>query len=401
MKKSLSILTAILVMFTMGGSTVFAGNTNAPADDQAAAQETEELLIDDQELVSADEDIAEEPVLEAAEDADADADADADVTEQAAAPAEEPAAPAQQTRKPNMVKAATTAPAPVKNLKAIAGYKQIKLTWTPSAGATSYRIVSNWKTEKGKKKTKTVTVKKPTYTAKADMYTTYTFKVYALKGTAASKAATIKKGCVNRMRIFVTFKMTRYWDDFKIKKGQRIETNGFAGGMYIFTGPDGKRHAVARINVKKPKAEYKSSRKNDKNYTKEEAEFFINRFVKKEKVKSTKKYLIWVSEYNQHVYVFKKKDGKWKATNKNWECSTGKAGSPSPKGKKQIEKKVRSRHGTPYWNCFQGYNAMHGVHSNWGSKLGTIQSSGCIRNPNKRAKWIFNNCPIHTRVIVF
>ncbi len=387
MKKSLSIITAVLVMLTMTSASAFAGNTDAVPDDQTATQEPTQILIDDQALVSADEDIPETPVA-------VDEDTDADAAEDAAQP-----------QAPKLVKAGTTAaaPGPVTDLKAVAGYKQIKLTWKAPAGAKLYKIEKTWTDEDGDDHSKTIkNLTKTTYKDKVDMYTTYTYKVYASNLAQWSKAATIKKGCVNRMRIWITFKMTRYWDGFKIKKNQRIESNGFAGGMYIFTGPDGKRHAVARINIKNPKADYKSTRdkKKDVNYTKEEAEFFINQFVKKEKVKTTKKYMIWVSEYNQHVYVFKKKDGKWKYK-KGWECSTGKAGSPSPKGKKQIEKKVRSRHGTPYWNCFQGFNAMHGVHSNWGSKLGSIQSSGCIRNPNKNARWIYNNCPIHTRVIVF
>lgn len=35
------------------------------------------------------------------------------------------------------------------------------------------------------------------------------------------------------------------------------------------------------------------------------------------------------------------------------------------------------------------------------NKLGTPRSAGCVRMPNKMAKYIYNNCPIGTPVIVF
>ena len=118
---------------------------------------------------------------------------------------------------------------------------------------------------------------------------------------------------------------------------------------------------------------------------------------------SSKSRLIWVSGYCQHVYIFTGSTGNW-TCEKDWKISTGKASTPSPTGKKSISKKIKYRHGIKYWSCYSSLNALHGVKRDWGKRLGSIQSSGCIRNPNSSsngAQWIYYNCQKGTRVYVY
>lgn len=415
MKKILCILTAVCVLFAMSATGSMAGTI--PAEDPAGAALQQAA---DEDAIQEDAEVAENAAEPAPEDAQAAAlqampqiEAAAEAGPAAEVQAEAnaaPAAPAEQPRDPALTKAApsaasqTAAPQTlpkVKKLKAYAGYKQIKLKWKKVKGATSYVIQR--KVKGGKKWSQVGTSNTSTYIDKVEMYKTYTYRVYAVNGTAKSKPAKISKKCVSKMRIFITFRSSRsYGKGVKVKAGQRVMSDKYGGGKYYFKAENGKYYSVPRYGVRNQKADYvKINEKNDNNYSKAEATFFINEYLKSAKIKSNKKYLIWVSSYNQHVYIFKKSKGKWVATKHNWECSMGKASTPSPTGNKTLHKKIGHRHGISYWNCFSSLNALHGVHSGWGAYLGRLASHGCIRNQTKNAKWIYYNCPKGTKVIVY
>ena len=122
-------------------------------------------------------------------------------------------------------------------------------------------------------------------------------------------------------------------------------------------------------------------------------------FVNKSKKSSKTKYLIWVSTYTQHLYIFKGKKGKWKLY-KDWECSTGAAKSPTPTGfDKKIEDKWRNHSGIDYWSPFQHANSIHGQRSSY--LFGKPQSNGCVRNFDQNAKWLYYNCARGTGLIVY
>ena len=295
---------------------------------------------------------------------------------------------------------AATAIGKVETLKvASVTQSQVKLKWSKVNGAQYYIIQ---RSVAGKFKFKQVgVVTGNTFTDKTvSMYTKYAYRVRAAKKVGnkvvKSDPAKIRKLCVSKMRIYVTFKQTKKYNNGTIKKGTRIMTDGFGGGYYLFTYK-GKRHSVARIATSGQNAYYLD----DRNFSKKEANLFINSYVKANKIRSSKKYLIWVSSYTQHLYVFKKVNGKWKATGRNWEVSMGKASTPSPTGNKKIQKKVSSRHGIPYWNCFSGWNALHGISAGMGSYIGRLASHGCIRNNVPNAGWIYNHCKNGTKVIVY
>ena len=262
------------------------------------------------------------------------------------------------------------APAKVTNLRARAGYLSIQLVWNKSKKATYYVIK---RSPAGKNKYKKIgTTTSCSFTdTNVVKYHKYKYKVYAAKKvngkTVASGGKKITEKCVGRLRINITLTKSKTFtrpngSTFKLKKGTRIRTEDYGGGKYKFY-IDGVRYSVPRVATKDANAFYMRP-DGDNNYGWNEATFFINRYVKKKGIKSNKKYLIWVSTDAQHLYVFKKKNGKWKPTYKDWEISMGRASTPSPTGNKTLHKKIYYRHGINYWNCYSSLNALHGV--SWG-----------------------------------
>lgn len=323
-----------------------------------------------------------------------------------AAPAEQPAAETATAAAASATATKVAAPAKVAGLKAISGFKSVKLTWDASKGATYYiveRAKSGGKFAKiGKKVTKTTFEDK-----KAKMYTKYTYRVTAVNAGGKSAPTKLSTKCVRKMRIYITTKVNKHLKAHDgsgktctIKAGTRLATDGFGGGCFYFTRK-GATFRISGIATRNEKAQWlRPNKSRDNDYTEEDANYFINKYVKKKHIKSSKKYLIWVSTYTQHLYVFKKSKGQWKL-NRDWDVSTGKATSPSPTGNKSIHKKIGSRHGLPCWNCFSSMNALHGCFASWEHLLGNPASGGCIRNKNKNARWIYNNCPKGTKVIVY
>ncbi len=333
----------------------------------------------------------------------------------------------------------------VTGLKALAGYKEIKLKWKKVDGADTYLImrkdkkkakgwprnlckISAYKTSDG--------VLKPSVAESpfwennvkgtVKMYKKYTYTVYAgryvlyandSKSTYSessklikSKGVTLKnKKCVAKLRIRctvksgTTLKSTNGKKHFKLKKGMKIMTDGYGAGKYSFT-KKGARFRMLNVRAKNRKAYY--DKKHD--YSEEEAEYFINNknltFARPSK--TNKQYLIWASLYTQQVHVFTKDDGRWEQIDA-WDCSSGSASAPSPTGNCSIGKRIKWRHHIEYWNCFSTLNALHGIKPvkyagyNWVRYLGKIKSNGCIRNRNENAEWIWNHCPKGTKVLVF
>ena len=44
-------------------------------------------------------------------------------------------------------------------------------------------------------------------------------------------------------------------------------------------------------------------------------------------------------------------------------------------------------------------NAFHGKRKSW--KVGKPASNGCVRNPTDKARWIYKNIPLRTKVIIY
>ena len=318
-------------------------------------------------------------------------------------------------------------------------YKSIIVTWKKVPGATKYVLQRSTQKDKGFKNLKTITDAKSSYTYKdttakgtvAPFSTarTYYYRVYAYSDKGKKSLSNKKSGsCVRPMYEQVTFKSgasltshdgknkTKYF-----KAGQTIITQGFGGGKYKFWY-DGYYFYANYVRVKNCKAKYKanqdgivgkagsykgkwakqdyamdgsSSYKGINYYDKISAENFVNRCGKTSKTK----YLIWVSTYQQHLYIFKGSKGKWKLY-KDWECSTGAAKSPTPTGfDKAIETKWSTHSGIKWWSPFQHANSIHGQRSYY--TFGRPQSNGCVRNFDQNAKLVYKECKPGTGLIVY
>lgn len=328
---------------------------------------------------------------------------------------------------------------PVTNLKAHPSYNAIVLTWDGKTDADRY-IVQRSTDKKTYTTIKTIEnngAKEILFTDTGangttgtfDVVRTYYYKVtsVSLTGIKATKATETSGTRVRPMYENVTFKegVTLTSHDGKnrsvyFRSGQTITTQGFGGGKYEFWY-NGNFFTVNYVRVKNCTANYQVNnisksksysgvwaRQNYASasgvtdnyqgllfYDKISAESFVNRLGRASKTK----YLIWVSTYTQHVYLFQGSKGNWKLIN-DWECATGAAQSPTPTGfDKQLERYVRYRHGVNWWRPFQTWNSIHGKLSSW--EMGGPASNGCVRNFDPNAKLVYDKCPNGTALVVY
>jgi hypothetical protein len=237
--------------------------------------------------------------------------------------------------------------------------------------------------------------------------TKYYYRVYSRRVKTAGNfvqkdPATASAKSVRPIYQTITFKTTiklTAHDGSKKKhtfsKGQKVTAEGFGGGCYKFYYNDHLYYAYY-TRIGKTTSNYMK----ETNYTDRTAENFVNEYGRKKSSKSN--YLIWVSTYTQHLYIFKwnKSKKEWKL-DRDWECSTGKAASPSPTGFKESlnSNKMKRHSGISWWSPYRSMNSIHGKRSSY--KIdGAPHSHGCVRNYDDNAKWIFNNCKPGTPLIV-
>lgn len=233
----------------------------------------------------------------------------------------------------------------------------------------------------------------------------HSFQVEAVSSDGSVARSDVRTDArVSRMYIRITFKQKKTLKShdgsktkYTFKKGQTVNAFGFGSGQYYFTYNVRGRDCTFYVNygrVRKPTALYTRSF----NYNEREAEYFV---LTTGKGSSTSR-LIWANLYTQHIYLFTRVNGLWRVnsgTYSNWECSSGKASSPSPTGLSfTIKNKYKRHSSTRFWNTYKGQAAIHGqVNKTYGKPL----SHGCIRNPNAKAEFIFKNYPKKTRVMVY
>ncbi len=119
---------------------------------------------------------------------------------------------------------------------------------------------------------------------------------------------------------------------------------------------------------------------------------------------------VQVSLPQQTVTVF---DAQGRAV-RTFTCSSGKSGEETPTGTFTVSDRGKSfynpqiKEGAYYWTRFDGAYLFHSVpfdrnyrmEPEEAEKLGTPASHGCIRLPVEDAKWIYDNIPKGTRVVI-
>ena len=140
----------------------------------------------------------------------------------------------------------------------------------------------------------------------------------------------------------------------------------------------------------------------DFKYTKQQVEDWLN----KRGYASETDWLIYCSKHTQTIYVMKGKKGAWKCI-KRCKCGTGsiKNGDNCDQGvgfswkiyNKQKEYKNPSG-GIQYWNMHYSSPGGNSIHR---GAVGKPSTHGCIAMSDKSVQYVFNNCPVGTKVIVY
>lgn len=137
----------------------------------------------------------------------------------------------------------------------------------------------------------------------------------------------------------------------------------------------------------------------------------VEKFVNENQVKSSTDYLITTSLLNKYTYIFiRDYDNKvWKQKSK-WLCTIGSPETPTPEGVFDVIGR-RPNFGSydyqvRYATRFKERYYYHSILlDGYGDKviddrLGVAISNGCIRLSLENAKWIYDNIPDGTTVII-
>lgn len=286
---------------------------------------------------------------------------------------------------------------PVHGLKSYSSYKAVVLKWDKQAGASSYEIWRSVHKSKGFSKRKRV--KKTSFTDKVpDVDKKYYYRVYTVRNNKRSEEyASCSDEAVRTMYYRFTFKRTmklrgkgKGSKKTVFRKGTSFVATGVKSRLYYEFKYKGRTYTVNKKYTRKQKFEqYEPKEK----YSAEEATYYVNR----RGLKSRTKYLIWVNTYTQQQYIFKGHKGHWKLI-QNWHISTGRASRPTTTNVTRILKKQKKIHGVPYW-CRCGHYSIHGKKASW--NLSRPRSSGCVRNSNEHAKWVYKHVPVGTTVAIY
>ncbi|WP_420912941.1 L,D-transpeptidase [Clostridium beijerinckii] len=132
-------------------------------------------------------------------------------------------------------------------------------------------------------------------------------------------------------------------------------------------------------------------------------------YVNSKNYSSETNYLILVDTRSFKVNIFKGSTNKWNLIN-SYLCTLGKASTPTPKGTYKVGIKglyfgVNKGYKCWYYTQFKGNYLFHSIIYNLdGSvrdgRLGMKLSDGCIRLAKENAKWIYDNIPRGTKVVI-
>jgi len=132
-------------------------------------------------------------------------------------------------------------------------------------------------------------------------------------------------------------------------------------------------------------------------------------YVNSNKFSSDTNYFIWVDLKNFKVNIFEGSTNKWKLVH-SYLCTIGKKSTPTPRGTYTIGIKglyfgVNKGYKCWYYTQFKGNYLFHSIIYNLDGtvrdgRLGMALSDGCIRLAKENAKWIWDNIPSETKVVI-
>ena len=132
-------------------------------------------------------------------------------------------------------------------------------------------------------------------------------------------------------------------------------------------------------------------------------------YVNSNNFSSDTNYFIWVDLKNFKVNIFKGSSKSWRMVH-SYLCTIGKKSTPTPKGTYKIGIKglyfgVNKGYKCWYYTQFKGNYLFHSIIYNLDEsvrdgRLGMKLSDGCIRLAKINAKWIYDNIPKNTKVVI-
>lgn len=126
-------------------------------------------------------------------------------------------------------------------------------------------------------------------------------------------------------------------------------------------------------------------------------------------VASATNYLLAVDTATCRTGVFRGSQGAWQPVF-YWQCGPGTPSTPTVKGEYTVTAKGYSfGHGYTcyYYTQFYGDYLFHSIKYDQGTfnvqdgRLGTPVSEGCVRLSLENAKWIWDNIPLRTKVVIW
>lgn len=120
-------------------------------------------------------------------------------------------------------------------------------------------------------------------------------------------------------------------------------------------------------------------------------------------------WLVMIDRANCRLGVFRGSRGSWRYA-QHWACSTGAPGTPTPTGEYSVTGKGYSfgnGYTCYYYTQFYGDYLIHsgtyyqGTFRVMDDRMGMHISHGCVRLLLDRAKWVWNNVPIGSKVVIY
>ena len=308
--------------------------------------------------------------------------------------------------------------------------KKVELKWKAVFGATSYQLFilqSN-----GKYKFLTETSKTTATVSSLTNDQHYTFALRSVRRSRGdykiSKVDTInvwvrtlsaQRADINDRSLYtgymnrtVTAKRINGSGNVTITKGTQI---GIIGQTTTIQLRNGIKCVVKESDFTRTHQMFDEPRAG---YGKSVAEYYVNHWKNSKgqytniPCQSDTNYLLWANPYTEHTYVFKKKSNKTWSLLYSWNCITGRYENQSEYG---IWKIIGHKYRMDFPGCYALYgclftsdgNAFHslrfsgnGTQIDSSNFIGKAASAGCIRLEMDDIKFIYNNVPVGTKVII-
>ncbi|MDO5345476.1 MAG: L,D-transpeptidase family protein [Lachnospiraceae bacterium] len=300
------------------------------------------------------------------------------------------------------------------------GNGQVSLKWNAVSGANSYELYQ--KNSAGKFVSIGTTKKTSVVVKKLTNGTNYEFKLRAVRTVGGISRKSNLSAPVTGKPIKITTEVSGITSmQFKATVTRTVKAPLVDDAKKTVTVKSGTKVTILTKTSSKSTVKLSNGKKVyiNTSYLRSTGQVYNSRtdystatkegYVNYKGYRSDTKYLIWISLYRQHLYIFKGSQCNWKLY-KSFKCSSGRYPINTPTGTYKLWKKSpRAYSGSSYYDYvsyFSG-NAIHGwvwvIGTGWDptSSLGNPASHGCVRLSNQNAKWLYQTMPMNTTIVIY